>query len=116
MLLAHDLGGADRVKQMLENKVRADAEELNLTFTPVSSANHVPKPGNWIVALAYSTANFDYHWWRRDEDGTWSHKPGTDPIMYCDFSDATITDPQTSDRAHYNVFLGYYEVGPNNGG
>ena len=112
----HNSGGRELVEETIEKKVKDDVKALGLTFTPVGSADHVPIPGNWIVALAYSTSTYDYHWWRKGEDGNWSHKPGEAHIMYRDFASAIITDPATSHRGPYDVFIGYYEVGPNTGG
>jgi len=103
----------DKVKNTIVSKVQADAPILGLTFTEVSSATHVPKPGNWVVALALDTGDSpDYHWWRRNNDGTWSHKPGSTPIVHLDSSGNVITDPATCDRGRYDAFLGFYEVGP----
>lgn len=40
----------------------------------------------------------DYHWYRQDPDGTWSHKPGSDTVTKLDASNNPITNPQTCDR------------------
>ena len=113
-LTARDLrGNSETVKKAINAKVSADAKVLNLNYTEVNSADHVPKAGNWVVALAYATDGSDYHWWRKNEDGTWSHKPGSTPIIHWDASGNTITDPGNCNRGIYDGFLGYYEVGPN---
>ena len=113
-LTARDLKGtSETVKQAINEKVLADAKVLNLNYTEVYSADHVPKEGNWVVALAYATDGSDYHWWRKNDDGTWSHKPGSTPIIHWDASGNVITDPGNCDRGSYDGFLGYYEVGPN---
>ncbi len=113
-LTARDLrGDSETVKKAINKKVSADATILNLCYTEVNSANHVPKEGNWVVALAYATDSSDYHWWRKNEDGTWSHKPGSTPIIHWDASGKTITDPGNCNRGIYDGFLGYYEVGAN---
>ena len=40
----------------------------------------------------------DYHFYRQDKDGTWSHKPGsTEPTRF-DASGKTITNPKKADR------------------
>jgi hypothetical protein len=49
----------------------------------------------------------DYHWYRRDEDGMWTHKPGATEATNLDQSSHPITDPQTADRGPYTVFCGY---------
>lgn len=86
-------GTPEAVKEAINKKVSADAEVLNLNYTEVNSADHVPKSGNWVVALAYATDGSDYHWWRKNADGTWSHKPGSTPIIHWDASGNTINDP-----------------------
>ncbi len=106
-------GDSETVKNNINKKVIADAEVLNLNYIEVSSANHTAKPGNWVVALAYATDGSDYHWYRRNDDGSWSHKPGSTPIINWDAAGQTISDPATCDRGIYDGFLGYYEVGPN---
>ena len=113
-MTARDLrGNSETVKSNINKKVLSDAKVLKLNYTEVSSADHVAKPGNWVVALAYATDGSDYHWYRRNDDGTWSHKPGSTPIISWDASGNTITDPATCNRGIYDGFLGYYEVGPN---
>jgi hypothetical protein len=52
----------------------------------------------------------DYHWYRRDRDGRWSHKPGTDPATNLDNSGNVIVDPRTADRGPYTVFCGCFCV------
>ena len=113
-LTARDLkGNAATVKSNINKKVSSDAKVLKLNYTEVNSADHVAKSGNWVVALVYATDGSDYHWYRRNEDGTWSHKPGSTPVISWDASGNTITDPATCDRGIYDGFLGYYEIGPN---
>ena len=52
----------------------------------------------------------DYHWYRRDRDGRWSHKLGWSPATNLDNSGNLITDPRTADRGPYTVFCGCYCV------
>ena len=52
----------------------------------------------------------DFHWYRRDRDGNWSHKPGVSPARNVDNSGNTITDPRTADRGPYTQFCGCYCV------
>ena len=113
-----DLSGpAEDVKQKILIAVKNDAKALGLIFEEISGNDHKPKPGNWLVALAYyydSQDECDYHWWRKNDDGGWSHKLGSSPISCLDFADKKITNPQFCKRGKYNTFLGYYEVGPAN--
>ena len=97
------------VKMEMEEAVKRDCEVLGLTFEEVSSNAYVCEEGEWLVALAYAPGS-DYHWWRKNEDGTWYHKPGTTPIQTVDSSGNIITDPGECDRGIYTEFLGYYVV------
>ncbi len=50
----------------------------------------------------------DYHWYRLDSDGTWSHKPGGTNATNRDNSGNIITDPRTANRGGYVHFCGFY--------
>lgn len=51
---------------------------------------------------------WDYHWYRRDTDGKWTHKPGATQATNVDNSGNNITNPETADRGPYTQFCGYY--------
>lgn len=86
------------------------------------------KPDGYDAADAVSYVN-DYHWYRQDEDGFWSHKPGTTLVRKVDASGNPITNPETANRRSlngsqfipalkksvpevidYDVFCGYFYV------
>lgn len=50
----------------------------------------------------------DYHWYRLNEDGTWSHKPGQTAATNRDNSGNIITDPRTANRGIYSDFCGFF--------
>lgn len=52
----------------------------------------------------------DYHWYRRDRNGRWSHKMGGTPVTNLDNSGNIITDPRTADRGSYSEFCGCHCV------
>jgi hypothetical protein len=60
----------------------------------------------------------DYHWYRRDNNGQWSHKPGPSEATNLDASGHLIPNPETADRKYvgpdycldYSVFCTYYCV------
>lgn len=54
--------------------------------------------------------DWDFHWYRKDRDGKWSHKPGGTPATNLDNSGNIITDPRTADRGNYTVFGGCFCV------
>jgi hypothetical protein len=61
------------------------------------------------VALVMAPGD-DYHWYRKDASGLWSHKPGHTPVKNVDESNSLITDPLTADRGIYTQFCGYFTV------
>ncbi len=102
-------------KDILVAAVEKDFEKYNelngtnLIFKEVGRFENCPK-GTYKVALV--SYDFDYHWYRQNADGTWSHKPGTTPVKNCDNSNEIILDPQFCDRGKYENFLGYFAVTP----
>ncbi len=55
----------------------------------------------------------DYHWYRKDNDKFWSHKPGPSPAIDYDDKGKQISDPQRCDRGIYKNFCGYFVCVPN---
>ncbi|HEV2740662.1 MAG TPA: hypothetical protein VGU66_19025 [Candidatus Elarobacter sp.] len=60
----------------------------------------------WYVALVIWPLE-DYHWYRQDADGCWSHKTGGAAATNLDNSGNQISDPQTCDRGEYTTFCTY---------
>jgi hypothetical protein len=101
-----------------------DLTKLGRSISP-STSDTPCADGSYRVALAIDPLNdfgtnevWDYHWYRQNPDGTWSHKPGTGPVSNVDGSGRTIVDPENSDRKFvyedetyfYADFGGYYCV------
>ena len=95
--------------------VSFDFEEYNsnfntsLVFQSIGRYDTCPV-GTYKVALVVS--DDDYHWYRQDSDGLWSHKPGITPVTRLDENQHYIIDPQIADRGSYTSFLGYFAVSP----
>jgi hypothetical protein len=53
----------------------------------------------------------DYHWYRQDRNGMWTHKPGGTQATSLDNSGNPIGNPETADRCGgglcYTDFCGY---------
>jgi hypothetical protein len=60
----------------------------------------------WYVALVIWPGQ-DYHWYRQDKVGCWSHKPGQTPARNTDNSGHAIADPRTCNRGNYTIFCTY---------
>ena len=63
------------------------------------------------IALFVSSDQTDYHWYRQDASGFWSHKPGGWQVRDCDESGYAITDPRTANVLDYQ-FCAFFNTGP----
>lgn len=66
----------------------------------------LPAGHGWYVALVV-WPNQDYHWYRQDNVGCWSHKPGQTAARNVDNAGQPITDPKTCNRGPYTNFCTY---------
>jgi hypothetical protein len=65
------------------------------------------------VALVIDPNWPDYHWYRKDKYGMWSHKGGSGEAKDRDYLGNIITDPRTADRRgngglNYSIFCGFF--------
>lgn len=75
---------------------------------PVPSPTQcLPSAGLNLVALVIWPGR-DYHFYRLDKNGFFSHKPGRSPARNVDNSNNLILDPRTCDRGPYTVFKGFF--------
>lgn len=54
----------------------------------------------------------DFHWYRQDNDGGWSHKLGDQPITRLDAEGVEIIDPRYCSRGFYVFFAAWLRVPP----
>jgi hypothetical protein len=75
-------------------------------LTPVASGADCP---NTQCRLALVVApGWDYHWYRLDANGMWTHKPGQTRATNLDNSSNPIPNPETANRGAYTDFCGYF--------
>lgn len=110
-------------QKYLDNLIRllkADSEEYNYTFILVSRYEICPI-GTYKIALVadISLPYRDFHFYRQDSNGYWSHKQGNGEVINVDGINERITDPKECIRIHpdnpalnYEVFIGFYAVTP----
>jgi hypothetical protein len=67
---------------------------------------HLAKGHGWYVALVI-WPGYDYHWYRQDKVGCWSHKPGSTAAHNTDNSGVAIVDPRTCNRGPYTQICSY---------
>ena len=110
------------------NKMKQDYNTYNITQV---DKEFKPPCNHYKIALVIDDEGEeqDYHFYRQDYDGYWSHKPGKNNVRRKDASGNLITDPETADRNYdkkddnsnnesdnnYHNFCGYYSV-PYDGG
>ncbi len=78
-----------------------------LIFSPVDNKYDRCPDGMCKVALVVNPG-VDYHWYRQDSDGLWSHKMGLDPVTRYDNSNKLIIDPEIADRGDYTEFIVFF--------
>jgi hypothetical protein len=78
----------------------------------VALAVSLGTPTLWADASGdvYERPLYDYHWYRLDRNGIWSHKPGGSLATNLDASGNLIRDPRTCNRGPYTTFCGCYCV------
>ena len=104
-------------KDEIKNAVAQDFAKCNKTygtnliFKEVGKYEILPE-GTYRVALV--SGSFDFHWYRQDSDGYWSHKQGSTPVKRTDDNGNLIVDPEICARNTntYPNFYGYYAVIP----
>jgi hypothetical protein len=63
--------------------------------------------GKTKIALVVAPG-YDYHWYRQDSNGMWTHKPGGTNATNLDNSGVTISNPESANRGPYTDFGGYF--------
>jgi len=85
--------------------VEAGAHSDGLATTPNFHA-HLAAGHGWYVAVVL-WPGVDYHWYRQDKSGCWSHKPGSTAARNVDNANHAISDPKTANRGPYTIFCAY---------
>jgi hypothetical protein len=61
----------------------------------------------WLMALVVAPG-YDYHWYRKQKEGFWGHKPGGTAARNTDNNGAVVMNPETCARLPYTNFCGYF--------
>lgn len=80
---------------------------------PLANPDLTPAEGQIVALVVANAPGFkDYHWYRRDNNQMWSHKPGQTAARNTDQSGRPISNPQMCDRGPYANFCGWYHAIP----
>ncbi len=85
------------------------AAALDLGLEKTAFFLYKEKSDDTLIALVVAPS-YDFHWYRRDSNGRWSHKPGSSEARNTDESKKPITSPETADRGPYKEFCGYFHI------
>jgi hypothetical protein len=100
-------GSGRQIGAMDCNSLRQAAFYDNVMDAPYADNRCVP--GNALIA-GVIWPNRDFHWYRKNQDGYWTHKPGQTRATSYDNSGHLIADPRTCDRGAYTEFCGFMVV------
>ncbi len=70
----------------------------------------VEQDGYYLAALFFADGEKDFHWYRKDDNGFWSHKNGRESASNCDDAGNVIKNPLESQHVTYPIFGGYFHV------
>ncbi|KAL0477039.1 insoluble matrix shell protein [Acrasis kona] len=69
-----------------------------------------PEVGHYVTLVVWPF--MDFHWYRKDLGGYWSHKPGSTRVKDVDASQNKILNPDKANIKPYTEICGYYVVVP----
>jgi hypothetical protein len=103
-----------RTCNTVKNLVISDLGSKN--FLPTTFCKECPA-GFSKVALVVDNGT-DYHWYRQDSNGMWSHKDGSNPVKNFDAKKQKIFNPKQisrdyGDDLNYKSFCGFFCVNRN---
>jgi len=70
----------------------------------------VDQEGYYLAALFFAQNTHDFHWYRKDDDGLWSHKDGWNLPSNQDDNGNLLKEPTITTRIPYSVFGGFFLV------
>jgi hypothetical protein len=92
----------------------ADMQKLGRT---IRKSYHSEKPGTNEYKIALVIASDDYHYYRQDKDGGFSHKRGLTELIFWDASINSVINPRACDRnyistggSNYSTWGNYYII------
>ena len=92
---------------------RANLEHMLLADNPnvrKFGSNKACPLGFYRIMLFFTPDGNEYHFYRQDNDGKWSHKDGSQLATNKDAKFRIIRNPRTADRGKYTCYCGCFIV------
>jgi hypothetical protein len=70
----------------------------------------IDRKGYYLAALFFAAGDLDFHWYRKDDTGMWSHKDGWHAASDKDSCGQIIHDPRDDANTDYPVFGSFFLV------
>ena len=91
--------------EQIVSLVKQDVIGAGMVFGKLTNPNAEIREGTWKIAIVRDTETRDYHFYRQNSDGTWSHKPGSGNVRNTDDAGKIIYDPREA-KSIYDEFIG----------
>ncbi len=112
-------------KNKILSLIKEDANKLGFIFSSIESNERCQEKCYkvaFVIDNQYKKGDvykYDYHWYRQNSDGTWSHKPGGTNVTKLDCDNKIIMNPLEANRnvgqgLNYNLFVGFFTIKPLN--
>jgi len=105
------LGGTKKYGKLIEG-AKLDLNGFGFTIQE-STYEEVGNGDCWKVAVCFEEDEGhygDYHWYRQNLNGTWSHKKGRAKVSKVDAKGKVIHNPQECNRGIYTEFGGFFMI------
>jgi len=120
-----ELSNSSLNNRSCNNIIKNVEDDLNIKLEETSLTSPI-KCNHYRIAIVLDNSGEykDYHFYRQDSDGLWSHKQGKGKVKRFDASTNLIYDPKRAnrnyskddkrDKYNYDIFCGYFSVPYNN--
>ena len=92
----------------------ADSTSYNFLILPLSKYEVCPIGMYKIAFFGDKSRKKDFHFFRQNSDGTWSHKTNGTIVTILDDNGEIVMDPETASIEQYDSFVSYFAITPLN--
>ena len=89
----------------MESVVRSKPIRISGLLSPKIGMEIIILYFRWLLFSFLSSLGVDFHWYRLDQGGLWSHKPGQTRVTQGDKVGNNIVDPRTAANGNYQFVV-----------